>query len=65
MESGTEDQERILKMSLVHNGSLLKHRDRTLGQKELLPWGCEGWLIIYHGVGGGKEKGRLRKYLIC
>ena len=24
--------------------------------------GCEGWLIIYYGVGGGKEKGRLRKY---
>ena len=51
MESGTEDQERILKMSLVQNGSLLKHRDRTLGQKELLPWDCEGWLIIYCGVG--------------
>ena len=38
---------------------LLKHRDRTHGQKEL-PWGCEEWLIIYNGVGGGKEK---RKYL--
>ena len=33
------------------------------------PWGestaalgCERWLIIYHEVGGGEEKGRLRKY---
>ena len=24
--------------------------------------GCEGWLIINLGVGGGKEKERLRKY---
>ena len=21
--------------------------------------GCEGWLIIYYGVGGGKDKGRF------
>ena len=32
---------------------LLKHRDRTLGQEELLSWACEGWLIIYLGVGRG------------
>ena len=43
-------------------GGLLKHGDRTHEQKEMLHGGCEGWLIIYHGVGGGKEKGRLRKY---
>ena len=37
MESGAEDQERILETSLVQDGGLLKHRDGTLGQKELLP----------------------------
>ena len=26
---------------------LLKPGDRTCGQEELLPWACEGWLIIY------------------
>ena len=62
VESGADNQERILETSLVQNGGLLKHGDRTLGQKELLPRGCEGWLITYHEVGGGKEKGRLRKY---
>ena len=36
MESGADDQERILETSLVQNGGLLKHGDRTLGQKELL-----------------------------
>ena len=30
---------------------LLKHRDRTPGQKKLLPRAYEGWLIIYLGVG--------------
>ena len=44
-------QERILKTSLVQNGGLLKHGDRTHGQEELLPWGCEGWPVLYHGVG--------------
>ena len=32
---------------------LLKHGDRIHGQEELLPWACEGWLIIYLGVGRG------------
>ena len=32
---------------------LLKHGDRTHGQEELLPEACEGWLIIYLGVGRG------------
>ena len=36
MESGADDQERILEASLVQNGGLLKHADRTHGQKELL-----------------------------
>ena len=32
---------------------LLKPRDRTRGQEELLPRAWEGWLIIYLGVGRG------------
>ena len=44
---------------------LLKHRNRTYGQKVLLPLGCEGWLIIYLGVGGGKEKGWLSLISVC
>ena len=35
---------------------LLKHRDRTRGQEEQLFRACEGWLIIYPGVGGSKQK---------
>ena len=62
VESEANSQERILETSLVQSGGLLEHRDRTCGQKELLPQVCEGWLIIYHGVGGGEEKGRLRKH---
>ena len=53
VESGANDQERILEASLVQNGGLLKHRDRTHGQKELLPRGCEEWPIIYTQVGRG------------
>ena len=30
---------------------LLKHGDRTSGQEEWLPRACEGWLIVYLGVG--------------
>ena len=29
---------------------LLKHRDRTHGQEELLPRACEGWLIVERGL---------------
>ena len=61
MKSGADDQDRILETSLVQNGSLLKHGDRTRGQKELLLRGCEGWLIIYHGIGEGKEKGVFKR----
>ena len=40
---------------------LLKPGDRTPGQKEQLSHvgrekGCEEWLFLYLGVGGGKEK---------
>ena len=40
---------------------LLKHRDRTHGQKGQLPQDCEGQLTIYSGVGGGKDKGSFQK----
>ena len=56
MRSRVKDQERIIETSLVQNGSFIKAH-RTLGQEELLPRGCEGWLIIHLGVGGRKEKG--------
>lgn len=49
-------QERILEISLVRKVVLLKHRDRTPGQKELLPQGCEGQLTIYFGVGEVKRR---------
>ena len=38
---------------------LLKHRNRTHGQEELLPQACDGWLIIYLGVGRGLGIGTL------
>ena len=44
---------------------LLKHGDRTHGQEGLLPWGYEGWLIIYLGVDGGKEKAGFNRIFIC
>ena len=44
---------------------LLKHGDKTHGQEELLPWACKELLIIYLGIGGGKEKGDFRKIFIC
>ena len=43
-------------------GGLLKHGTGPVGRKSCCTGGWEGWLIIYYGVGGGKEKGRLRKY---
>ena len=60
MRSKADDQERILEAFLVQNGGLLKHGDRTRGQKELLLQGCDGWQVMYDGVGGGKEKGRFQ-----
>ena len=57
MESGAYNQERILEAPLVQNGGLLKHRDRTHGQKELLHQGCEGWLLCTMGLGEIRKKG--------
>ena len=51
--SGADDRERILETSLVQNGGLLKHGDRTRGQKELLPQGREERPILYPQWGGG------------
>ena len=65
MGSGDDDQERILNRSWYKMVVLLKHGDSTRGQKELLPWGCEGWLIIYLGAGGGQEKGAFERTFIC
>ena len=60
MMSRANDQERILEMSWYKMVVLLKHGDRTCGQKELY-LNCEGWLIIYLGVGGDQEKEGLQK----
>lgn len=43
----------------------IKAWDWTCGQKELLPQGSEEWLIIYYGVGGGKEKRFQERTFIC
>ena len=65
MRSGANDQERILEMAFVQNGGFIKAQDRTLGQEELLPQACEGWLIIYLEVGGGREKRDFRRIFRC
>ena len=50
---------------------LLKYLWRIKGDfmkaqgQELLPRGCEECLIIYLGVGGGKEKREVFKAFIC
>ena len=56
LRSGADDQERILETSLVQNGGLLKHKDRTCGQEELLSWvvGMAGYIPC----GWGKVRGR-------
>ena len=55
----------FLKMSLMQKVILLKHGDRTCGQKEL-HWDCEEWLLIYYGAGGGKVKREAsKKIFIC
>ena len=38
MESGADDQERILEVSLVQNWWFIKARGQDRGQKEKLPW---------------------------
>ena len=62
MESGADDQERILEASLVQNWWFIKARGQDPWAERAAAPGCEKWLIIYHGVGGGEEKGRLRKH---
>ena len=43
----------------------LKLGDKTHGQKELLHRDCEGRLMIYYGVGGGKEKEGFKRIFFC
>ena len=60
--SGDDGQERILRGLWCKKMFLLKHGDRTHGQEEL-HWGCAEWLIIYLGVGGGKDKRKFPRGL--
>ena len=54
-------QERILETFSVHKKVvLLKHKDRMHAQKEP-PWNCEEQLMIYFGVGEGKDKENFQK----
>ena len=52
MRSRANNQERILEMSLVQNGGFMKAQGQA-PWVERLPQACEGWLIIYLGVGRG------------
>ena len=61
MESGADDQERILEVSLVQNWWFIKARGQDPWAERAAAPDCEGWLIIYLGAGGRKDKGRLRK----
>ena len=61
MESRAKDQERILETPLVQNWWFIKARGQDPWAERAAAPGCGGRLIIYHGVGGGKEKGRLRR----
>ena len=65
VRSGSNDQERILEMSLVQNGGFIKAWGQDRWQEELLPLACEEWLMIYQGVGGGKEKGDFKRIFMC
>lgn len=47
-----DGQEGILETSLLRKGGLLKHRDRTPGQKER-HWGREEWPVAYFQIGRG------------
>ena len=48
MESGADDQERILETSLVQNWWLMTG---PVAGRAAAP-ACEGWLMIDYGVGG-------------
>ena len=55
-------QERILDMSLVQNWRFIKAQGQDPWAERSAAPCCERWLIIYRGVRGGEEKGRLRKH---
>ena len=46
---------------MVQNGGLLNPKDTTPGQKELPHWSCEGWLLIYYGVGEVRKREGLKE----
>lgn len=57
LRAGADDQERILETFLVQNGGLLKHRDRTRGQEELLPQVERDGRLYTLRLGEGEGKG--------
>ena len=66
MRSGADDQERILETSLVQNGGLLKHGDRTHGQEELLlPRVVRDGRLCTLLLGEGEGKGGVSGVFIC
>ena len=65
LRSGADDQERILETSLVQNGGLIKHRDRTRGQKELLPWVVRDGRLCILRFWEGEGKGGFNGVFIC
>ena len=66
LRSGADDQERILETSLVQNGGLLKHGDRTRGQEELqLPRVVRDGRLCTLRLGEGEGNGGLNGAFIC
>lgn len=66
LRSGADDQERILETSLVQNGGLLKHGDRTRGQEELLLRIVRVGMLYTPRLGGGGEgMGDFNRVLTC
>ena len=65
LRSGADDQERILETSLVQNGGLLKHGDRTRGQEELLPRVVRDGRLCTLRLGEGEGKGGVSGVFIC
>ena len=65
LRSGADDQGRILETSLVQNGGLLKNRDRTRGQEELLPRVVRDGRLYTLWLGEGEGKGGFNRAFIC
>ena len=65
LRSGADDQERILETSLVQNGGLLKHGDRTCGQEELLLRVVRDGRLCTLLLGEGEGKGGFSGVFIC